>query len=72
MVLYPSICQATEMAKPSPTHAGDPSLVAIGEALRRARLALGMSQEGLALLADLIALMSVASSVANIMSQLLT
>jgi transcriptional regulator with XRE-family HTH domain len=37
------------MAKPSPTHAGDPSLVAIGEAIRRRRLRLGMSQEGLAL-----------------------
>jgi transcriptional regulator with XRE-family HTH domain len=37
------------MAKPSPTYAGDPSLVALGEAIRRRRLKLGMSQEGLAL-----------------------
>ena len=41
------------MAKPSPTHAGDPALIALGEALRRTRLTLGMSQEGLALLAEL-------------------
>jgi transcriptional regulator with XRE-family HTH domain len=37
------------MAKPSPTYAGDPSLVALGEAIRKRRLKLGMSQEGLAL-----------------------
>ena len=42
-----------EMAKPSPTHAGDPALIALGEALRRTRLTLGMSQESLALLAEL-------------------
>ena len=41
------------MAKPSPTHAGDPALIALGEALRRTRLTLGMSQESLALLAGL-------------------
>ena len=37
------------MAKPSPSHAGDPSLVALGEAIRQRRLKLGLSQEGLAL-----------------------
>ena len=37
------------MAKPSPSHAGDPSLVALGEAIRKRRLKLGLSQEGLAL-----------------------
>ena len=37
------------MAKPSPTHAGDPALVALGDAIRQRRLKQGMSQEGLAL-----------------------
>jgi len=37
------------MAKPSPTYADDPSLVALGEAIRQRRLKLGLSQEGLAL-----------------------
>jgi transcriptional regulator with XRE-family HTH domain len=37
------------MAKPSPTYAGDPTLVALGEAIRQRRLKLGLSQEGLAL-----------------------
>ncbi len=41
------------MAKPSPSHAGDPILVALGDTVRRARLDLGMSQEMLALEAEL-------------------
>lgn len=41
------------MAKPSPSHAGSPFLVAIGEAVRAARVAQGMSQEMLALEAEL-------------------
>lgn len=36
------------MARPSPTSAGDPSLVAIGAAIRAARHRIGMSQEALA------------------------
>ena len=34
--------------KPSPSHAYDPVLIALGEAIRTARKKLGMSQEGLA------------------------
>ena len=41
------------MAKPSPTHANDPSLVALGVTIRSARATLNMSQEALALAADL-------------------
>lgn len=41
------------MAKPSPTHSGNPLLIAIGEAVRAERTALGMSQEMLALEAEL-------------------
>jgi len=40
------------MAKPSPIHAGDPTLVALGEAVRRVRTELEMSQEALALAAE--------------------
>ena len=36
------------MAKPSPQFAGDPVLVALGEAIRRARIGIGLSQEVLA------------------------
>jgi transcriptional regulator with XRE-family HTH domain len=36
------------MAKPSPSFAGDPVLVRIGESVRRARKELGLSQEMLA------------------------
>lgn len=36
------------MAKPSPSFAGDPALVKIGESIRRARKARGLSQELLA------------------------
>lgn len=41
------------MAKPSPSHSGDHLLVTLGKTIRRTRKALGMSQEGLALTADL-------------------
>ena len=41
------------MAKPSPQFAGDPVLVALGEAVRRARTGAGLSQEALAVDADL-------------------
>lgn len=36
------------MAKPSPQFAGDPVLVALGEAIRRARIGVDLSQEALA------------------------
>ena len=41
------------MAKPSPQFAGDPVLLALGEAVRRARKSIGLSQEALAIDADL-------------------
>lgn len=41
------------MAKPSPQYAGSPVLVALGEAIRRARIGVGLSQEALAADADL-------------------
>ncbi len=41
------------MAKPSPKSAGVPALVSIGKAVRAARKNLGISQEALALTADL-------------------
>lgn len=41
------------MAKPSPSHAGDALLISVGNAIRRARRALGMSQETLANRAEL-------------------
>lgn len=41
------------MAKPSPQFAGDPVLVALGAAIRRARTGVGLSQEALAVDADL-------------------
>ena len=40
------------MAKPSPQFAGDRVLVALGDAIRRARTGTGMSQEALAVDAD--------------------
>ncbi len=36
------------MAKPSPTHSGAPQLIALGNSIRKARLDLDLSQEGLA------------------------
>ena len=41
------------MAKPSPTYADDPVLVALGDAIRRARIGIGLSQEVLAVDAGL-------------------
>ncbi len=41
------------MAKPSPRYSGTPTLTAIGEAIRAARKANGISQEELALIAEL-------------------
>ena len=41
------------MAKPSPLFNGDPVLVALGVAIRRARKGVGLSQEALAVDADL-------------------
>ena len=41
------------MAKPSPSHAQDPSLVAIGDAIRELRKQQGISQESLALSAGI-------------------
>ena len=40
------------MAKRSPIFAGDPALVALGAAIRRARTEVGLSQEALAVEAD--------------------
>lgn len=36
------------MAKPSPSHAGDPALLALGLAIRAERSKIGLSQEALA------------------------
>ena len=41
------------MAKPSPNHSGDKVLVALGAAIRQARTEMGVSQEALAVDADL-------------------
>ena len=41
------------MAKPSPMFAGDPVLVALWAAIRQARAGVGLSQEALAVDADL-------------------
>ncbi len=41
------------MAKPSPSHAGNPALTALGAAIRERRAQLGISQENLAFKADL-------------------
>lgn len=41
------------MAKPSPTHAGNPVLTELGDVIRSARLKLGLSQEALAVDAEL-------------------
>ena len=41
------------MAKPSPSHAGNPVLVALGNTIRQIRLKKGYSQESVALASDL-------------------
>lgn len=41
------------MAKPSPSHAGHPFLIALGKVLRSTRLEKGFSQEAVALLAGI-------------------
>jgi transcriptional regulator with XRE-family HTH domain len=41
------------MAKPSPSHAGDKVLVSLGEAIRHSRAVKGLSQEALAVDAEL-------------------
>ena len=41
------------MAKPSPTHAGTPVLTELGAVIRASRLQIGISQEALAVDADL-------------------
>jgi len=53
VVLYPSNWQPSRMAKPSPSYAGADTLVALGGAIRRERKKKGISQEQLALSADL-------------------
>ncbi|NQW58514.1 MAG: helix-turn-helix transcriptional regulator [Polynucleobacter sp.] len=41
------------MAKPSPSHAGSPVLVALGQSIRQIRLKKGYSQESVALASEL-------------------
>ena len=41
------------MAKPSPSHAGSPVLVCLGESIRQIRLKKGYSQESVALASEL-------------------
>ena len=52
VVVYPSTTQDHGMAKPSPLFDGDPVLVALGGAVRRARVEMRVSQEALAVDAD--------------------
>jgi DNA-binding XRE family transcriptional regulator len=47
--LYPSSVQYWDMAKPSPTHAGSPVLIALGQRIRAIRESKGVSQESVAL-----------------------
>ena len=41
------------MAKPSPSHAGSPVLIALGQSIRQIRLKKGYSQEAVALASEL-------------------
>jgi hypothetical protein len=52
VVLCPSNLEHMVMAKPSPKHAGNETLVSLGLAIRTTRLNLGLSQEALAVDAD--------------------
>jgi hypothetical protein len=52
VVLCPSNLEHMTMAKPSPKHAGNKTLVALGLAIRAERLTLGLSQEALAVDAE--------------------
>jgi DNA-binding XRE family transcriptional regulator len=49
VALYTSTVDHFGMAKPSPTYAGNPALVALGFTIRECRQKVGMSQERLAL-----------------------
>ncbi len=53
VVLYPSKSDYLGMAKPSPKHAGNEVLAGLGVAIRSARTELGLSQEDLAVDAEL-------------------
>jgi ribosome-binding protein aMBF1 (putative translation factor) len=53
VVLYPSKSDYLGMAKPSPKHSGNEVLVDLGVAIRSARIELGLSQEVLAVDAEL-------------------
>lgn len=46
-------CNIKCMAKPSPTHSGKPVLTELGDVVRSSRLKLGLSQEALAVDAEL-------------------
>jgi DNA-binding XRE family transcriptional regulator len=48
VVLCPSNKEHHGMAKPSPQHAGNSKLLALGNGIKSSRLSLGMSQEALA------------------------
>lgn len=50
---YPSRIQDGGMAKPSPSHAGKPVLVALGKKIREIRMKKGVSQESVALASGL-------------------
>ncbi len=52
MVLYASNLEHSVMAKPSPKHAGNQTLVKLGGAIRTTRKELGLSQENLAIDAE--------------------
>jgi DNA-binding XRE family transcriptional regulator len=52
VVLCPSNLEHMVMAKPSPKHAGNETLVSLGLAIRTTRLTLGLSQEALAVDAE--------------------
>lgn len=47
VVPCPPRIRHTDMARPSPIHAGDPALMGIGQAIRELRAEAGLSQEAL-------------------------